>query len=179
MLINKVYIGSWELAKRTILENFMLKTIVSCPQISDSEKYLYLQIPIVSWMFPKMLPKKLNVCQHFNYVFHRIYKQYSTQVINILVLLCFFLFVLRWRYWPILKKLQKNTLIMVLLPAPSYGVFVVWVCFRFWKTTFCLNSRAKKLKWFFWNRVLEAGTEQKNIHYRISAFFGPPHFGDS
>ena len=71
MLFKKVYIGSWELAKRTILENFMLKTIVSCPQISDSEKYLYLQIPIVSWMFPKMLPK--------SWMFANISTMYSTE----------------------------------------------------------------------------------------------------
>ena len=38
MLFKKVYVGSWELAKRSILEISMSKTIVSCPQINDSEK---------------------------------------------------------------------------------------------------------------------------------------------
>ena len=48
ILFKKCYIGSWELAKHVILENLMSKTIVSCPQINDFEKYRFLQIPIVS-----------------------------------------------------------------------------------------------------------------------------------
>ena len=57
ILSKKCYIGSWELAKHVILENLISKTIISCPQIDDLEKYVVLQIQIVSWMFPKMLPK--------------------------------------------------------------------------------------------------------------------------
>ena len=55
ILFKKCYIGSWELAKHVILENLVSKTIVSCPQINDFENYRFLQIPIVSWMFPKMV----------------------------------------------------------------------------------------------------------------------------
>ena len=48
-------------------------------------------------------------------------------------------------------------------PCSSYGEFVFWMFLRFWKTIFCLNSCAKKLKLFFWNRVLEAGSERKQL----------------
>ena len=74
ILFKKCYIGSWELAKHIILENLMSKTIVSCPQINDFEKYRFLQIPIVSWMFPKMLPK--------SWMFANIPTMYSTEFTN-------------------------------------------------------------------------------------------------
>ena len=71
ILFKKCYIGSWELAKHVILENLMSKTIVSCPQINGFEKYRFLQIPIVSWMFPKRLPK--------SWMFANIPTMYSTE----------------------------------------------------------------------------------------------------
>ena len=147
MLIKKVYIGSWELAKRTILENFMLKTIVSCPQISDSEKYLYLQIPIVSWMFPKMLQN----C----WMIDNISTMYSTEFTSSIRhkwLTFLFCYASSYSFYDEhidqSKKTTREHTNYDTFPCSLLWGFVFLMCLRFWKTTFCLNSCAQKLIFF-------------------------------
>ena len=57
MLFKKVYIGSWELAKHTILKNLMSKTIVSCLQINDFEMYRFFKFQLLVEYFQKCCKK--------------------------------------------------------------------------------------------------------------------------
>ena len=127
----------------------MSNIIVSCPQINYFEKYIFFQIPIVSWMFPKMLPKY--------WMFASISTVYSTEFTSSIRhkwLTFLFLYTSSYSFYTeyihqSLKKRQENTLIMILFPAPSYGEFVFWVFLRFWKKHFLLEQLRSKVEIIF------------------------------
>ena len=120
--------------------------------------------------------KKTKISQNLNFLFHFIYEQYPTQVINILVLLWFLLFVSHWTYWSTIKNSKKIYIIYHFFLPTLMVISCFCIFFVFEKPCFAWAVVLKSRNYFCWKHVFAIKTERKK--HKNSNFCVFEHFID-